>query len=435
MILHSTNGISPKVTLTEGIVNGIAPDGGLYMPDELPRLPQAVFRNMADMSLKEIAYVISNSLFGNVIASADIKRIVDEALNFDIPLRRLSGNRFVLELFHGPTLSFKDVGARFMARLQAVCFKGCKPRDILLATSGDSGGAVANAYIDVPGITVNVVFPKDGLSRVQVSQFATLPNVRAIEVEGNFDDCQQMVKEALRQDASTDNPTLTSGNSINLARELPSLIYFFHAYARAVAVCGSNNKIVIAIPCGNLGSFCAAMMAKKMGLPVDRFIAANNANDAFVEYLKTGGFKPHKALITIARAMDVGNPSNIARIIDLYGGNLAELRKDVEGYAYSNDEIAATMKETYDKYSYLIDPQGATALRAINRHLKPDEIGVALASAHPAKFRETVSAVTGMNIIMPESLDYFMARPLKILRIPATLGALRRALDSGESQL
>lgn len=431
MILHSTNGISPKASLADGIANGLAPDGGLYMPDNLPHLPQALFRNIADMSLKEIAYVICNTLFADHISSSEIKKIIDSSLTFDIPLRPISSNRYILELFHGPTLSFKDVGARIMANLlPAIYGDDCSHREILLATSGDSGGAVANAFQKATATTVNILFPKGELNRNQVAQFATLRNVRAIEVDGTFDQCQQMVKDTLLSDLTSGRNRLTSGNSINLARELPAIIYFFHAYSRAVAIHGSQAKVSIAIPCGNLGSFCAALMAKKMGLPIQKFIAANNANDQFVEYLKTGGFKPHRALVTLARAMDVGNPSNIARIIDLYGGNLAALRNDVEGYAYSDSEIAETMSETLTLHNYFIDPQGATALRAINRHLHDSEIGIALASAHPAKFRDIVKLTTGVDIPEPPELTALHNRPMTVKKIPATLGALHKALNS-----
>ena len=431
MILHSTNGKSPKASFAEGIANGLAPDGGLYMPDTLPRLPQAFFKNIAEMSLKEIAYVISNTLFGEILSSSSIKKIVDESLNFSIPLRQIRDNIYVLELFNGPTLSFKDVGARFMAHLLPVLVsQGSGHREIILASSGDSGGAVANAFQRASSTTVNVLFPRGELTTQQISQFATLRNVRAIEVDGSFDECQALVKEALLNDAISRGGKLTSGNSINLARELPSMVYFFHAYAQAINIHGTDAKVVISIPCGNLGSFCAALMAKKMGLPVKRFIAANNANDVFVEFLKTGGFTPQKALITLARAMDVGNPSNIARIIDLYGGNLSLLRHDVEGYSYSDEEIASTMKETWNAHSYHIDPQGATALRAVNRHVNADEIGIALASAHPAKNAAIVNKVTGAAPIMPRELETEFNRQMKIIKIPATPSALHRIINN-----
>jgi len=432
MILHSTNGKSPGISFAEGISNGLAPDGGLYMPDEFPRLPMAFFRNIREMSLKDIAFVICDTLFGEVLKSTQIKGMVDAALTFDIPLRHVDDRRYILELYHGPTFSFKDIGARFMARLLPLLDpEGKGRRNIILASSGDSGGAVANAFRNLAAKDVVVLYPKGDLTPEQIMQFATLPHVKAVEVDGSFDDCQNMVKEVLRADAEKNAGRLTSGNSINLARELPSIIYFFHAYAQALAATDGKGEVVISIPCGNLGGLAAALMAKKMGLPVNRFIAANNANDVFVEYLKTGGFKPQKTLLTLARAMDVGNPSNIARIIDLYGGDLARLRQDVEGYAYSDDEIAETMRDTFSRYGILIDPQGATALRAINRHLADGETGVALASAHPAKFRRTVEAVTGAEVPLPDELvnpGSDQRRP-SIIKIPPTLGALNRVLS------
>lgn len=431
MILHSTNGSAPKISLIQGISNGIAPDGGLYMPDGLPRLPKAFFNNIAEMSLNDIAFVVMNMLFGDVLSSNVLKRIAEDALNFDIPLKQLTDNKFVLELFHGPTMSFKDIGARFMAYLMnALEADKHGKHDILLATSGDSGGAVANAFSRSSNTRVCVVYPREGLSREQISQFAGLRNVLAIEVDGTFDDCQHLVKEALRTGSGAHETTLTSGNSINLARELPSLIYFFHAYARVSEQTGGNARVVISIPCGNLGSFCAALMAKDMGLPVEKFIAANNANDVFVEFLKTGGFRPQRALLTLARAMDVGNPSNIARIIDLYGGDIRKLRERVEGYSYNDAEIAQTMLNAFEKYGYVIDPQGATALRAIDRHLPEGYVGVTLASAHPCKSRDAVRQVLGPQAPLPHSgVSGIGARMTNVVKIPPSLGALNRALN------
>ncbi|MDE6528857.1 MAG: threonine synthase, partial [Muribaculaceae bacterium] len=396
------------------------------------RPPRAFFMNMREMKLKDIAFVVCDTLFGNVLSSVEIKKIVDGALNFDIPLRPVSHNKYLLELFHGPTLSFKDVGARFMSRLlPALDCRDAGSRNVILATSGDSGGAVANAFQgDAMKTNVFVLFPKGELSDEQISQFATLRHVTAIEVDGSFDDCQHLVKEALLTQNCKSMP-LTAGNSINLARELPSIIYFFHAYARAAEQHPDGDAdVVIAVPCGNLGSLAAALMAKKMGLPVKRFIAANNANDVFVEYLKTGGFKPQRALLTLARAMDVGNPSNIARITDLYDGNLALLRKDVEGYAYDDAEISETMRDAYLQHGILIDPQGATALRAINRHVADNEVGIALASAHPAKFSKTVANVTGIYPQMPPQLEHLSGKRPKTVKIPATASALQRILKN-----
>ena len=431
MILHSTNGKSPKVSFAEGVANGLAPDGGLYMPDELPKLPKAFFRNISEMSLTEIAFVVCDTLFGDVLSSSVIKKIVDDAISFPVPLKRLEANRYVLELFHGPTMSFKDLGARFMAGLLAHLDPGGHlGRHIIVATGDDGGAAVADAFRATPGSRVFVLYPAGELSETKISRFSCLHNVKAIEVEGSFDDCQMLVKEVLRDAATGNARRLTSGNSINLARELPSIIYFFHAYSCAVRAGGQNARIVISVPCGNLGSLAAGLMAKKMGLPVSRFLAANNSNDVFVEYLKTGGLKPRNALVTMARAMDVGNPSNIARIIDLYNGDLQSLRNDVEGYAYTDEEIAETMRETLLRHAMPVSPQGATALRAMNRHLAPDETGVALMGAHPSKFAETFKAVTGViPIPLPEDLP---TRHGRIMHIPPTPGALSRILTMNE---
>ena len=435
MILHSTNGKAPKVSFSEGISNGLAPDGGLYMPDSFPVLPLAIFRNIREMGLKDIAYVICSTLFGKYLSPVDVKKIVDDALTFDIPLRRLDDNKHILELYHGPTCSFKDVGARFMAHILPLLDTGRNTRNVILATSGDSGGAVADAFSRSANTNVFIVYPKNELTAQQIAQFATRGNVHALEVNGTFDDCQAMVKEVLRLDAEKNSHRLTSGNSINLARELPSIIYFFHAYARALETDKSGNKksdVVIAVPCGNLGGLAAALMAKQMGLPVNRFIAANNANDAFVEYLKTGGFKPRKTLITLARAMDVGNPSNIARIIDLYGGDLDRLRQDVTAYAYTDHEIADTIRQMYTSHGILLDPQGATAVRAVNRHVNGSEIGVALASAHPAKFSDAVNQVLGVIPPLPESLSNISRRNIRCrtTAIAPTPEALMRILKS-----
>lgn len=432
MILHSTNRNAPQVTLPQAAACGIAPDGGLYLPDSLPRLPKAFFNNIAEMSLREVAYVVANSLFGDLAASGDLKKVVDDALDFPIPLRHVAENRYVLELFHGPTHSFKDVGSRFMAGLfPLISADGGAGRDIIVATSGDSGGAVANGFLKTASTRVFVLFPKGGLTREQVALFATLRNVIAVEVDGTFDDCQNLAIEALRN--SLRNPAgrqLTSGNSINPARQLPSIIYYFHAYACALRENPETEGVVVSVPCGNLGNLSAGLMAKKMGLPIKRFIAANNANDEFVEFLRTGGFKPRKALMTIARAMDVGNPSNIARIIDLYGGCLEKLREDVEGRSVADEQIALTMLEVYHTTGYILDPQGAAAFRALDYTLQPGETGIALASAAPAVFADTVEKITGVRPALPRGSEQSLCRqPLKIQKIPATQSALQRVLN------
>lgn len=429
MIIHSTNSPSLRLDLAEGVANGLAPDGGLYVPSELPRFPMAYFRNIPDMSLKEIAFVVVNMLFGDTVSAPVLKQIVNETLNFEIPLRPLSDSSYALELFHGPTMSFNDIGARFMSRLLPILdAEAPDGREIIIATAGDSGGAVAHAFRDMSDTRVWVLFPSGKLSKQQLAQLTPLSNVRAVEVVGSFDECQNLAKEALRASARLGMGKLTSGNSINLARELPSIVQFFHAYARVVALHGAKSKMVMAIPCGNLGSLCAAIMAKKMGLPVERLVAANNANDVFVEFLRTGGFKPQRALLTLARVMDVGNPSNLARIVDLYGGNMEALRADVEGFVCSDDEIADTMRRLYTEHGYIVNPQSATALAALSAKLNPGEIGVSMIGTHPAKSAQVIHDIIGATPEPPKPLS--LAQP-RVTTIPPTLSALHRVMARG----
>ena len=436
MILHSTNGKSQKMSLPQAVANGLAADGGLLMPDNFPKLPQAYFNNLTDMNLQEIGFVIANTLFGDLVDAPQLKKMVDESLNFDLPLRHVDGDIFMLELFHGPTLSFKDVGARFMARMLPVLDPVHDAhRDILVATSGDSGGALANGFSRSANTRVIVLFPRGELERAQIASFANQRNVLAVEVNGTFDQCQAMAEEVLRAEAASgDRRHITSGNSINLLRQFPSIVYYFHAWARAQAL-RPGQPVVMSVPCGNLGNLSAGLMAKKMGLPTQRFIAANNANDVFVEYLRTGGFSPKQSLITIARAMDVGNPSNLARIIDLYGGDLEQLRNDVEGVALDDLTISETMWVLYAAPDLIAEPQTASASAALARKVRPGETGVAMACAHPAKFADTVNKVLGVNVPVPQSLASQTAtRQLNIVKIPPTLTALTRIMQRTNNQ-
>lgn len=432
MLFHSTNGKIRGVTFPEAIENGLAEDGGLFMPAGMPSLPSAFFKNIQEMSLQEIGYVVCNTLLGDILSSQAIKSIVDDALDFPVPLRKAESSEglYILELFHGPTLSFKDAGARFMARLLPALFPGGESRTIILATSGDSGGALADSFKDSPSTRVVVLFPRGELSRQQTAMFCNRHNLTAIEVGGTFDDCQTLVKQVLADKELDKALSLTSGNSINLARQFPSIIYYFHAYARAREMSPDSDKVVISVPCGNLGNLAAALMAKKMGLPVKRFIGANNANDTFVEYLQTGGLRPRRALMTLARAMDVGNPSNLARIIDLYDGDLANLRKDVEGIAFSDREIVQTIRDVYQAEGYLLGPQSATAYRALQGRLAPDEVGVAMATGHPAKFPQAVMEAIGHTVPPPPQLDGLNLLSQPAVKIPPAKSALARVLLS-----
>lgn len=429
MLFHSTNGKTGGVTFRAAIENGLAADGGLFMPERMPALPGAFFRNMSEMSLREIGYVVCNTLLGDLLSSSELKAIVDDALDFPVPLKPLGKDGiYVLELFHGPTLSFKDAGARFMSRLLPVLLPEKNPLTVLLATSGDSGGALADSFKDPPGARVVIVYPRGELSRQQVAMFSNRENVKAVEIGGTFDDCQALVKQALSDKELNAAVPLTSGNSINLARQFPSIIFFFHAYARAMESAPDSRAVRISVPCGNLGNLSAALMAKQMGLPVGRFVGANNANDTFVEYLQTGGVRPRRALMTLARAMDVGNPSNLARIIDLYGGDLERLRADVEGVAFSDRHIVGTIREVYDRHGYLLGPQTATAYSALAATIQPGETGVVMATGHPAKFPRATMEAIGHIPAPPPQLDGISLMTQPDFKIPPTLNALSRVI-------
>lgn len=429
MLFHSTNGKTGGVTFRDAIENGLAPDGGLYMPEKMPSLPAAFFRNISEMSLREIGYVVCNTLLGDMLSSPELKAIVDDALDFPVPIEKIGqSGLYVLELFHGPTLSFKDAGARFMSRLMPVLLPEKKSLNILLATSGDSGGALADSFKDTPGAVVTVVYPRGELSRQQVAMFCNRPNVKAVEIGGTFDDCQALVKQALLDKELNAAVPLTSGNSINLARQFPSIIFYFHAYARAMEMAPDTRKVKISIPCGNLGNLAAALMAKQMGLPVGRLVGANNANDTFVEYLQTGGIRPRRALMTLARAMDVGNPSNLARIIDLYGGDIDRLRDDVEGAAFDDREIVNTIREVYDTCGNLFGPQTATAYAALRGSLLDGETGVVMATGHPAKFPRATMEALGHIPAPPPQLDRLSLMTQPDFKIPPTMTALSRVI-------
>ena len=362
MQYYSTNGIAPKVSLQEAVVRGLAPDKGLYMPERIPTIPQAFFNNIGEMTLQDIAFVVANTLFGDDIDSATLKEIVNETLNFDIPLVHVDENRYSLELFHGPTLAFKDVGARFMARLLSYFNKqkGTKDVNVLVATSGDTGSAVANGFLGVQGVRVFVLYPKGKVSKIQEAQFTTLgKNITALEISGTFDDCQALVKSAFMDDELNEKLQLTSANSINVARFLPQMFYYFYAYAQLAKMGKPLDNVVVSVPSGNFGNITAGLIGKRMGLPIKRFIAANNKNDIFYQYLLSGNYNPRPSISTIANAVDVGAPSNFARILDLYGNSHSAIKEEISGCTYTDEQIAETLKDTYNKTNYLLDPHGA----------------------------------------------------------------------------
>lgn len=410
MKYYSTNKQAPLANLQEAVVKGLAPDKGLYMPKEIKTLPQSFYDKMADMSFQEIAYTVADAFFGQDIESETLKEIVYDTLNFDTPIVHVADNIYSLELFHGPTLAFKDVGGRFMARLLSYFIKkqGQKDVKVLVATSGDTGSAVANGFLGVDGIHVYVLYPKGKVSHIQESQFTTLgQNITALEVDGTFDDCQALVKRAFLDQDLNAKLNLTSANSINVARFLPQSFYYFYAYAQ-LAKLGKADNIVFSVPSGNFGNITAGLIAKRMGLPIKRFIAANNSNNIFFEYLQTSKYKPRPSVQTIANAMDVGDPSNFARVVDLYSHSLDEIKKDISGKWYPDKVIKEVVKNTYDKTNYLLDPHGACGYQALIENLEKDEIGVFLETAHPAKFAETVEEIIKKPISIPDKLKDFM---------------------------
>lgn len=437
MKYYSTNGKAPLASLKDAVIKGLAPDGGLYMPERIPTIPKAFFNNLGEMTFQEIAYVVANTLFGEDIDSDQLKTIVYDALNFPIPLKKVEDNIYVLELFHGPTLAFKDVGARFMARLLGY-FNGKeddgKDVNVLVATSGDTGSAVANGFLNVPGVNVFVLYPKGKVSRLQEMQFATLgANIHPLEIDGTFDDCQAMVKSAFVDEELNAKMKLTSANSINPARFLPQMFYYFWAYAQLLRITDdekAGEKLVFCVPSGNLGNICSALIGNRMGLPVKRFIAANNRNKVFTEYLLTGVYSPKASVQTVANAMDVGAPSNFARILDLYGKNHGKIAECISGKSYSDEEILEVIDTLYRNNGYLLDPHGATGYMALKDSLQDDEIGIFLETAHPAKFKETVENSIKEEIEIPETLQKFISRQKQSVKLPATFSALKRHLLS-----
>ncbi len=410
MKYYSTNKSIPAVSLMEAVTKGLASDNGLFMPERIDVFASDFFRQIPEMSFQEISFRVARQLFGEDIDEQILKEIVYDTLSFDCPVVPLNNNIYSLELFHGPTLAFKDVGGRFMARLLAHFLQGFEREvNVLVATSGDTGSAVANGFLGVPGIKVFVLYPKGLVSDIQEKQFTTLgKNITALEVDGTFDDCQRLVKSAFLDQELNDSMVLTSANSINVARFLPQSFYYFNAYAR-LQEAGIKGDLVFSVPSGNFGNLTAGLFAKRMGLPVNRFIAANNENDIVYQYLKTGKYEPRSSVATIANAMDVGAPSNFARILELYGHSHTDIVTYMVGYRYSDAEIRGTMKKVFIEENYMLDPHGAVGYRALNADLKAGEVGVFLETAHPAKFTETVENVLGKGtVIMPEKLAEFM---------------------------
>lgn len=443
MKYYSTNRQAPEVSLSEAVIKGLAPDKGLYMPERINPLPASFFEHIEEMSLQEIAYEVAQAFFGEDIPADDLRHIVYDTLQFDIPLVKVNDQIYSLELYHGPTCAFKDVGARFMARLLSYFAKKSgndKTIHVLVATSGDTGSAVANGFLGVPGIDVTVLYPQGKVSLIQEKQFTTLgQNITALEVDGVFDDCQRLVKEAFMDKELNEKFFLTSANSINVARFLPQAFYYFYAYAQ-LKKAGKADQMVVCVPSGNFGNICAGIFGMKMGLPVKRFIASNNANDIFFQFLNEGHYHPRATQATLANAMDVGDPSNFARIVNLYGGGQQKTEKitpeeahmaicsEISGAAYSDEQIKAAMRLALSKDGYVCDPHGACGYQALTDGLQPGETGVFLETAHPAKFKDTVEPIIQQEVAIPEALQKFMAGTKQSLQMSAEFADFKKFL-------
>lgn len=430
MKYYSTNGEAPIASLEKAVVKGLAEDKGLYMPDHINALPQEFFDNIQNMSFHEIACAVAGAFFGEDVPKEELDRIVCDTLSFDVPAVKVTENIYSLELFHGPTLAFKDVGARFMARmLRHFLATGSEKVNVLVATSGDTGSAVANGFLGVEGIHVYVLYPKGKVSPIQESQFTTLgQNITAIEVDGVFDDCQALVKTAFMDEELNNKKKLTSANSINVARFLPQSFYYFYAYAQMKKM-GKADDLVVCVPSGNFGNICSALFGKRMGLPIKRFIASNNSNDIFFKYLQTGNYEPKASVQTIANAMDVGAPSNFARIYDLYEKSHAAITADISGARYSDEEIAKAMRDCYATTGYVCDPHGACGYEALREGLKDGETGVFLETAHPAKFKDVVDNILGTDIEIPAKLQEFMKGIKQSISMPNDYEAFKALLE------
>lgn len=411
MKYYSTNGQAPLATLEKAVVKGLAEDRGLYMPQTIKPLPREFFEQCDRMTFQEVACAVADCFFGEDVDADALHRIVCDTLSFDCPVVRVTDRIYSLELFHGPTLAFKDVGARFMARLLQYFIKDLKDSkevNVLVATSGDTGSAVANGFLGVEGIRVYVLYPKGKVSPIQECQFTTLGrNITAIEVDGVFDDCQALVKSAFMDAELNARMRLTSANSINVARFLPQAFYYFWAYAQMKRL-GLEQQLVCCVPSGNFGNICAALFGHRMGLPIKRFIAANNANDVFFQFLQTAQYCPRPSVQTLANAMDVGDPSNFARIWDLYGKSHEAVTALISGATYKDEDIARIMQECYRDTGYTLDPHGACGYQALKEGLREGETGFFCETAHPAKFKEKVDAILSADIAIPERLQAFM---------------------------
>lgn len=428
MKFYSTNNSAHIVTLQEAVIKGLAPDQGLYMPVTIPKLPKSFFERMPDMSFQEMGVEVIASIFSDDLSDVQIRDLVTHTLQFDAPLVLIEENVYSLELFHGPTLAFKDYGARFCSKLMSLLLNG-KEVKVLVATSGDTGSAVANGFYGIDGVEVVILYPSGKVSELQEKQFTTLGgNITALEVGGVFDDCQRMVKEAFLDADLQQKMLLTSANSINIARWIPQCLYYFYAVSRLPK---QDKEIVFAVPSGNFGNLAAGILAQQMGLPIDMFVAATNSNKVVPDYLEGIPFMAKPSIQTISNSMDVGNPSNFYRLLALYGGDEDMLKKNVKGYFYSDQATRESLLTVKAETDYIMDPHGAVAYLGLKDFMSanPDKfVGVFLETAHPGKFRQVVEETLGETLVLPERLEAFMKGEKKVSPLENDYAAFKRFL-------
>lgn len=429
MKYYSTNKNSALASFKEATIKGQAPDKGLYFPETIPQVDKGLIGNIEELSNETIAFNVIKPYVGNEIEENDLLRIVSETVNFPIPLVKVNDQISSLELFHGPTLAFKDIGARFMSRCLGYFLKDEEKKvTVLVATSGDTGGAVANGFYNVPGVDVVILYPSGKVSLVQEKQLTTLgKNITALEVKGTFDDCQQMVKQAFADNDINQRLFLTSANSINVARWLPQQFYYFFAYKQWA---DKNNPPVVCVPSGNFGNICAGILAKQSGLLIDHFIAACNINDVVTGYLQTSDFKPQTAKPTLSNAMDVGNPSNFIRILEIFHHQFPELKSNLSSFSVSDEETLATIRRIFSNYNYILDPHGAVGYLALEKYLEKNQgkKGIFLETAHPVKFPDAVEKMTGKGLAIPSSIRSIMEIEKKSSVIKPEFGELKEYL-------
>ena len=405
MQYYSLNNKSHKVTFKEAVIKGLAPDKGLYFPESITPLPNTFFENIENLSNEEIAYQVINQFIGNEIPETELKQIIAETLCFDFPCIAVEDNVFSLELFHGPTMAFKDVGARFMSRCLGYFNKNSEEKNIVLvATSGDTGGAVASGFLGVKNVQVVILYPSGKVSDIQERQLTTLgKNITALKVDGVFDDCQDMVKKAFL-DEDLHHKNLTSANSINIARWLPQMFYVFFAYKQLKK---HNKPLIVSCPSGNFGNICAAILAKKLGLPIAHFVAATNANDTVPQFLQSGTYTAKPSIATLSNAMDVGNPSNFIRIQELYQNDLNEFKKDFSSYSFTDAQTIDAIKTIYKNTQYITEPHGAVGYLGLKKEMqnKPECIGVFYETAHPVKFLDSVEETLVLKLEIPQQIE------------------------------